>query len=770
MILYDRMDDTPLGMVIGAWMAQHRPASAALATRVAATLTESPTPTNHADYLKALQAVRLVTGSFGSDQLRAVIGQLVMKVNTPINPYEPDVLTEEYRSALVALLVARPEAQTEVELALAATLTPGQISPLTELAAAAIAGRPPDWGKSFMSLTRSCLRGSDSEARIAEIASSGIPHAALKEPSEGVGVLYQLLPHMLRRTAEYFVGPSVAVAVELVAREGHWSPTATAVDLADAIAILALIATVNIFAAQISANRLPGPLARVAAQPIWMTLSYNFAIILVIFDLFPLHGKDWTAAASWVVVILTSSALVGLVLALFSISKRTDPANAAKAYVSATLHLHRGSGRWVGSVQARTAELEAYVKSSIWLDEALGPQNVGKHRPIRAPRRGMMLPTPASLDRLQNRLAIPDRRLHLRFHAPFGIPFDMGRAIASLRTDSTNLVTSREADMVMRALRLESVGRVDRTAAAGTALTSLAIDLAIAGDVGSAHLVAEQAVLLVSEHVAMARRSRHHRLAQTTDARGYENVLRPELQRVANSHEEDKQLPRVSPVLGIALSLAVNIRLHSEKEVSDLPEFILRGLLEATTLSDGGCLTVSALLPTSWEEVRATPQSFAVLIESVAIRALELDDRLSLIAIMRAVGALLANPRKGEPILDAVSVVVANACWIRPSEALRLTNWFIELLARDGLGSQDALRLMRVGGAALAAGRIQVALVVARRLAPVLIADPLVSMTNISTRSREEALSNYGGRYLGDSPADTVSNFAQFAVDRHPAD
>jgi hypothetical protein len=76
------------------------------------------------------------------------------------------------------------------------------------------------------------------------------------------------------------------------------------------------------------------------------------------------------------------------------------------------------------------------------------------------------------------------------------------------------------------------------------------------------------------------------------------------------------------------------------------------------------------------------------------------------------------------------------------------------------------LFLLRIGGAALATGRLQVATTIASQLGSEIdLSDSRISMSTEAVRTRETLLSDVGGRYLGDSPADTIDNFVQFVSD-----
>jgi hypothetical protein len=151
--VYKRIDDTPLGVIANSWLVQNRPANAELAAMVNGQLVGGPGNGEELDsFLKAAKSLPFVARSLGSDQVHSAAQVLMAQVQAPINPYAPNPILEDCRSALVALLIERPEAQTDIEAAVSESSSSAPIPPLVDLAAAGISGRPPDWGRSLISL------------------------------------------------------------------------------------------------------------------------------------------------------------------------------------------------------------------------------------------------------------------------------------------------------------------------------------------------------------------------------------------------------------------------------------------------------------------------------------------------------------------------------------------------------------------------------------------------------------------------------------------
>jgi hypothetical protein len=218
--------------------------------------------------------------------------------------------------------------------------------------------------------------------------------------------------------------------------------------------------------------------------------------------------------------------------------------------------------------------------------------------------------------------------------------------------------------------------------------------------------------------------------------------------------------------LAAAIRIAVDHRLHGEQESGEVPEFLLTELLKSVSVADGGCAMATSRLPRSWDGVKASPEQVGRLAEVFATRALELQDRGSLVMLRTSLGALGSDPRGRAAMMDSGSIVAAMCSWAYPLDSLRFAEWYCELLKTETDDLRRYVRyVLRIGGAALASGRLHVAVRVASYLTAwdVDLDDPNISMANETNRVREALLSNMGGRYLGDSPADTLNNFMRFA-------
>jgi hypothetical protein len=277
--VYERVDDSLVGAMARSWLADRRPPSAELAGLVVDQLAAGAGDDGRASFAKAIRSVQYVANSFGLDQVHVVAGILMEQVGVPINPYAPNPLVEDCRSALVTLLIERPEVQDDIGDLLQQHPASAQIPALVELAAAGISGRAADWGRSFIRLITAWQPSNQANLiKVAEMASAQSPLTAEREVDSNEGGPIDSLRHTGVITVAVAMGPVLAIATGVGVHHFKWTAPQPAISVGEAIAVLAVIATVNIFSVQLSADRLPGPLARVAAQPFWLNVSYSAAL------------------------------------------------------------------------------------------------------------------------------------------------------------------------------------------------------------------------------------------------------------------------------------------------------------------------------------------------------------------------------------------------------------------------------------------------------------------------------------------------------------
>src|SRR5260370_39488240 len=86
---------------------------------------------------------------------------------------------------------------------------------------------------------------------------------------------------VIGRALPWLTPPALAAGAALAVHAHHWAPAHTTIALGDSIALLAVLAAVNVFTVQLSASRLPGVLARPARPPWGLFFSSSSALTLL---------------------------------------------------------------------------------------------------------------------------------------------------------------------------------------------------------------------------------------------------------------------------------------------------------------------------------------------------------------------------------------------------------------------------------------------------------------------------------------------------------
>lgn len=534
--------------------------------------------------------------------------------------------------------------------------------------------------------------------------------------------------------------------------------------MAEAVAALAVVATVNVFTVQLSAQRLPGPIARIAGRPGWLVAAYSVAVTMAALTAFPGHRSLLAAATGWARIALLVTFLVTLVGAMYLIVRRTDPGHAAGAFADATSATHRAAGRRLGRMQAKAAVVRALLGDLVGFEQAIEPELVGVRTGVYARRRGLLLPSPRRLRRLAAISAVADGSVRIRISPMIGRSVTRGEQIATVLPASFATVPRGLPRRVRRVLRIRRMRRLDDVTTSAVALVAMAIDLAGSGDVGSAESVAEVVAELVSEHVVAARTVRRRRLrrdamrAARVERRHPAHVLRAGMvSAAAAARARDTERAPIVPALRDTVKATVRARLRDERDLADVPEMIFRALLRHSELAESAAAVAVTEVPHDWEQVRAHPSAVIEVLTMSGVRALELRDRQTIALVRDRVRGLSGQHAKW--VVGGASVLTALSCWLAPDTAGEMFTWYEKLA--EGVEMEPRLDLCRVGAAALVAGVPSVAVRAADdivRTSPDLRILRRVVLSDL-VRSREEAQSNVRGGYLGATPADALADF-----------
>jgi hypothetical protein len=767
--------DPDLGPLVMRRTTGHR-ADSGLRDTVCHVIVQAPFEAGAAQLLAAFQLLPSVAATLSDDNAKAILRSLAVRAEQPIDPYGDSRLTTSARTAFVELLVRRPELDEQVtDILLSGERDSGRVETIASLLGAAIRTRAPEGGRAFARALQRWAPKAEAAESFARAADNLTPAASEQPflPGPWRGHLESIRTG-LAAAAEVLAGPLIAVSVGAWAYRYKWHSPTVIIGVADAVAALTVLATVNVFTVQLSATRLPGPIARVAGQSRWVGLAYSAVLTTMALTLSDPRSVRLSRATSWAALVTTAAVVFFLAASVLTFSRRTDPGRAAGAYRKSTNTRHRAAGRRLGRLQARAGEIRVRAADLDGVSLGIEVERTGRRVLLSAPRRGFLLPNMRRLRALSRSEPFRNGDVALRISKGIGTIVKEGALIASLvptRSSTVGRVTWRRA---RRALCLRRVGRVDETTSAAVGLISLAFELDNRADAGTAAIVGQEAALLVASQVGAARESRRHELRrqQRHSARGVSrDAIRPEAElQAATERARDLTLVPVVPSLRAAIIAAVSGCGHSAESRSDLRESMLRVLLDCSQRAEAGAVMLAVALP---QTIQATQPGFPPDVETItellrmsAERAMETEDGQTL-AFVRQRLLVLFEDSTGRPhTLAVASILGAMSCWLMPLIAREQLEWYLGIVTKYKVEGSTAalLGFCRIGAAALASGIPSVAFGAAGAVKAAHSDLDLVRQKVLEDGvwQREDTQSKLRGGYLGDSPPDALKSFVDF--------
>ena len=218
---------------------------------------------------------------------RAAIRIALAHSRKPVDPYAPSGLPLVARSVVSALLEQRPEldeivlTSLELQAGVPQTGPAAQLPIEARLFAIAMRNRAPDSGRA---LSRAAAKAGLDTAQLetaARLADAPLVRPAHLRQAERTLAPLDAAGLIVGRALPWLMPAALAVGAGLAVHMHHWAPAHTTIALGDSIALLAVLAAVNVFTVQLSASRLPGVLARPAGQPWELFFSYSSALTLL---------------------------------------------------------------------------------------------------------------------------------------------------------------------------------------------------------------------------------------------------------------------------------------------------------------------------------------------------------------------------------------------------------------------------------------------------------------------------------------------------------
>jgi hypothetical protein len=696
---------------------------------------------------------------------RTLLGTALSLSRRNIDPYADGGPVVGGRHLAVRLLVERPELDAVVHdsLALQAPCSGNAVIPVElRLLALALRERAPDAGAALIA---AAVKGGVSAEQLRSVAR--LSDQPLPRPPSVRTTVRARAPFARLLRAIFYVLPwlwplAVMVAVGLAAHRQSWTAAPKEFGLAEAVAALALLATVNVFTVQLSAQRLGGVVARYAAQPASLQASYSAALAAVLLAVVPPIWDPFDDVRSWVGLTALGVFVLTFLFALLRFQRQSDAARAAAAHVRAISPGARAAGRRLGRLQARAVDLRDALDAVPMVTTSIDEVHGEWRSLIVAPSRGLLVPRRHDLRALLSRQAFTDG-LRLRLFVGLGNLVRVGEHLGALVPPVDQGVdrwTRWRTRRRLRVVRSDDVEDVQRSA---IALVQLALQLAEAGDVGTAERVCRSVVELVTAHTAAARGARIAAFRRhAVRAGAAETGPRGEwLTAQAARRSADDQLVPVVPALGSMVRLVAQAQVGPEQHRFEVSTNLLIPLLDAAVEADGTLQIFSFAAGSSSDGIRTMGRT--ELLRLVGVRAVELRAETAFTGVLDQLDRLVEDGER-EGAAHTTSVLAATTARSDPRLASVAVRKFVE---QAGPGADTALMrrrgLWRVGAAALAAGTSSVAVDVALLLASLGDAVAVRADTRELNVLQYEALQSslYGG-YLGERDLDALANYGTF--------
>ncbi|GAA2474061.1 hypothetical protein GCM10009858_09310 [Terrabacter carboxydivorans] len=514
------------------------------------------------------------------------------------------------------------------------------------------------------------------------------------------------------------------------------------VPLDGAIALAALIATINVFTVQLSTTRLPSTVARVAGQPRALLGSYASALTLLGVTAYQPKPRPtiWTVAE----LLLTGASLAWLAVALVWIFRRTDPAEACKVYVERNLHKWARAGREWGAIQWRAIQLERGLAALPFVET--GASELIGHDVARfvAPTRGVLLPSRRLTKAvLRDATFAEGSRLHIT--SAMGIVVASGVPLAFLRP-AGNRALPRGIQKKVRALLAPLPAEPYEDVSTQTiSLAALALRSAADGDTRLGEAIAEQSgrVLAIFLAGAQGQRDRYrHRFSSSNPDRASRGgdvfpvapALRDLFTLLSTTHTA---APGASGVADVLLKLSLNA-----SAAEDQAPTILLGVLAEV---DRDAAAADRLC--DWYRL-------------AGICALEQRNAMTFQLILDKLERLTNEARVRLAAVRALVALAAASVRLDPEQVEKV--WGVIRQIADQDPKAFAREVLQVGAVSLDGGAFPTSLSCAQWFHARTLVATLEERTGLDNVFAESAFAKLNSVRLGDSPTGALEAFRDF--------
>jgi hypothetical protein len=503
------------------------------------------------------------------------------------------------------------------------------------------------------------------------------------------------------------------------------------------IALIALIATIQVFTVQFATARLPAAVARVIGEPWQLWGGYVSATALVVaIAVEPTSGQSelWVAVET----LLLLGTLIWLGGTLSRTFRRTGTAEACRVYMRRHMHTWSRAGRRLGSFQVKAVELKRVVDPLPFAGGAGQREMLGYDLTrIEALCRGIFLPSPRHLSRLLKHSIFAGSG-YLQLGSGFGLIVPQAERLAIVRVGEERLPKRLERRLA-RTLRPMPVKYIEDVSSDAITLAALALQVAASGDLRLAEEIAEDAAQVVVSHLGEAQRAR----------------VRAAIRRGLDLEDGATVYP-VTPVLLDTFAYLVR-RVVEREMLWGTADVIVRRCLSASAGDDRAATILVSLIGDAGQEFPMT--AAAKWLRHAGISALQCDDASAFESAVRSLGRL-ADKVPGESKASRSLVSLCAASLRLGSDKFDVA-WseVVRWVQKHGNDRVAARACLQVGSSALECGGFRAVVVCATHAASDARYKILLDQTSLDRVPVEAAIAELSGIDLGDVPTNQLEHF-----------
>ena len=723
-----------------------------------------------------LRLVPEVASTMSDEHARSTFGHLLQAVERTVSPYDPSGETLLARRALVSLLRQRHELEPMALAALSARGPTDEFPLLAQLLAVALRARGPATPLVIADAATSGKFTSTEITEMARLANSSL--RTLPQPALARGGIAAMpTGPVWRRVFCWIVVLAVCFGSSALLQAQLPRISPLEVPVAAAIATLALLATVQVFAANLSGNRLPGIIARHTSQSWQLDVAYGASLTMIGLAIWQPSQPEpgpWTFLRNWLSTVSLAIWACSLILALLTIFGRVDFARAAAGFVSIRKQQARNVGRKVGRYQASAMELNSLIESCSAVESLVRAVPGTWDRPIEAHQRGIFLPHRRGLRRL---LASEPMRagLRLRITSVIGMTVNRHDNLAYALPLEDQSIRPGWISRARRGFKVRSSADIDETSSAALALVKLTSDLVTSGDIGTAHQVAQSVADFVNAHMAHARTARRaalNRWALRESVKGGQTeTAKPAIDSVGSNPTLSRQAsnPPIHALLRDVLGVATRAAVDTAGPGSNVFEYLIRTLLTPTDENEYAAAIVIASISGKNVDTDRKLEATREILRICGLHTLEHQNSTAWGLLLSEVERMAERVESDSQIREFVTDLTAYACRHNYRLALSGSTTLETILDaypdREREKDAGADHFWLIGGAAVAVGASSLVLSMAelvrrRGYAPRIVtgSERHATLELFATRAQ------FSGGFLGDRPLDALAIFGQFVA------